>query len=234
MEWCEEVREEGSVKPSEMSLARVSVVRGDGPLEEVPFIDHYICSKVPPTDYLTKFSGLRPGDLDPMSSKHWLTTKKSVYQKLRYLVDAGCKFVGHGLASDFRIINMFVPSHQIIDTVDLFRLPTKRLLALKFLAAQVLQTKIQTDTHDSVEDARTALRLYKRYLELKKAGSFEKELQRIYSVGQRTNWKCGLEAPFVDTDGISRMLKPENVSLTDPPKRIDDDDDSESQGDTSI
>jgi len=174
---------------SKLSLARVSVVRGEeGPYDGEPFIDHYIHSKEPPADYLTPFSGLLPGDLDPMSCRHWLTTKKAIYQKLRYLVDAGCIFIGHGLATDFKIINMFVPKKQIIDTVELYRLPGKRYIALKFLAAHVLNKNIQSATHDSIEDARTALALYRKYLTLVRDGTLNGFIKGLYDTGYKCNW----------------------------------------------
>jgi hypothetical protein len=48
----------------------------------------------------------------------------------------------------------------MIDTVDLFHAKRSRKLSLRFLASYLLKANIQTHTHDSIEDACTALRLY--------------------------------------------------------------------------
>ncbi|TFK42698.1 ubiquitin carboxyl-terminal hydrolase-domain-containing protein [Crucibulum laeve] len=184
-----EFRSDGTTKvlrPARLSLARVSVLRGDGPRQGVPFIDDYIHTSEVIVDYLTEFSGIKFGDLDPHISRYTLTPLKLVYKKLRMLVDCGCIFVGHGLSKDFRIINLFVPPDQVIDTVDLYYISSRqRRLSLRFLSWFVLHQKIQTDTHDSIEDAHSALNLYKAYQEFEEKGIFDKKLEELYKEGRQ-------------------------------------------------
>ncbi|KAJ3158992.1 poly(A)-specific ribonuclease [Geranomyces michiganensis] len=188
-----EIRSDGTrsvIRPSRLTLARVSVLRGAGPLEGHPFIDEYISTTEDVVDYLTEFSGIKAGDLDIGGSRHPLVSLKSAYKKLRLLVDLGCVFVGHGLKKDFRIINILVPNDQVIDTVDLFYIQNRqRKLSLRFLAWVLLKQDIQIDVHDSIEDARTALALYKKYLELKASGKFNEVLDEVYEEGRALNYK---------------------------------------------
>uniref|UniRef100_T2MCW3 PAB-dependent poly(A)-specific ribonuclease subunit 2 n=1 Tax=Hydra vulgaris TaxID=6087 RepID=T2MCW3_HYDVU len=189
-----EMRRDGTLstlRPSQMSVARITVVRGWGPLTGVPFIDDYISTSEQVVDYLTKFSGIKPGDLDAsMSSKH-LTTLKLAYQKLRYLIAQKVVFIGHGLKKDFRVINLVIPRDQVVDTVELFHIPKQRYVSLKFLAWHFLNIKIQADCHDSAEDAYTALKLYEKYRELLRAGEWvlEEELEILYDTGRQYNWQ---------------------------------------------
>ena len=157
-------------------LARVSCIVSSHPGDERVLIDDYIATDEEIKDYVSQFSGIHRGDLCPASSPYPLTTRKANNMKLRALLDRGCKFVGHGLAQDFRVCNMQVPQSQTIDTVELFA-KTKaaggRKFALRLLAATLLSESIQEDEHDSIEDARTALRLYRRYSELHASGQLE-------------------------------------------------------------
>ena len=57
-------------------------------------------------------AGQVAGDLDAALSRRHLTTLKRAYLKLRYLVDAGCVLVGHGLKTDLRMLNIAVPAAQ--------------------------------------------------------------------------------------------------------------------------
>lgn len=171
----------------EMSLARVTVLLDKTPPSQVQndpskadkksvfspdtiktdvVLDDYIVAREPIASYLTEYSGITAGDLDPLFSQHHVTTLKSTYLKLRFLIDSGCRFVGHALHNDFRIINVVVPKTQIIDTAQLFHLTDERLFSLKFLATHLLHRDIQVATHSSSEDALTALCLYQYFRHL--------------------------------------------------------------------
>lgn len=56
----------------------------------------------------------------------------------------------------------------------------------------LVDLNIQGETHDSIEDARTALQLYRKYLELSRGvGSDEvrKVLKGLYEKGRQMDWK---------------------------------------------
>ncbi|UKZ49966.1 poly(A)-specific ribonuclease [Trichoderma virens] len=196
--------ERETIRPIVYALARASVVRGQGENEGVPFIDDYISITEPIVDYLTSYSGITEDDLNPRTTKHSLLAHKVVYKKLWVLLNLGCKFLGHGLKQDFRVINIHVPKAQIIDTIDRFYLKSRlRKLSLAFLAWYLLKEDIQLETHDSIEDSRTALKLYKKYLEFEDAGILEAMLQDIYRAGRDVNFKPprkdGIDAPRSET-----------------------------------
>ncbi|TIC65270.1 hypothetical protein E3Q02_02279 [Wallemia mellicola] len=231
-----EFRSDGSrsvIKPSKLSLARVSVLRGEGDLDQKPFIDDYIHTSEPVVDYLTEFSGIilihnaftyltlhSDGDLEPSTSRHTLVPLKAAYRKLRLLVDMGCIFIGHGLSQDFRIINLFVPRNQIIDTVALYqKKDSHRKLSLRFLSWFLLKQDIQLDTHDSIEDARAALLLYKMYKAFEKDGRLEDVLDDIYSEGRRLNWRPPANATTTTNNQISTTPTPTPYEVKIPPQQ---------------
>ena len=206
-----DVKADGSqetIRPAKSGLARVSVLRGQGEAEGTPFIDDYITIYEPIVDYKTQYSGIRPGDLDPHTSLHNLVPLKVAYKKLWLLLNLGCIFVGHGLASDFRKANIHVPKSQTMDTQHLYLAPGKnRRLSLRYLAWAVFKEFIQEepislldadpaqiDGHDSIEDARMALRLWRKFQEYDDQGIVEQMIEDIYKRGARYNWKPPLRS----------------------------------------
>ena len=63
------------VRPARLSLARASVLRGDGAKEDIPFIGDHIDTSDVIVDYLTEFSGIRCTfpfpSLGVTKEKHW-------------------------------------------------------------------------------------------------------------------------------------------------------------------
>lgn len=205
----------GAGAAAHMGVARVSCVFGAGAAAGRTLLDDHVFIPEPVVDYLTRFSGVTPRDLDPAASTRRLVPFKDVYLKLRYLVDRGCVFVGHGLANDFRVIGIHVPPAQVVDTVLLFHRDRQRLISLRFLTALFVEQTIQEDVHSSSEDARSvcvfshlfsfmsfcchhhsctpphttqSLALYEVYKQLQKRGLVDTAIDEVYSIGRMCNW----------------------------------------------
>lgn len=172
------------------ALGRISVF--DCPSSEV-IVDDHVLPRERVVDFLTRFSGIVSDDLDPICSTKKLISTRSAYLELRYLLEQGCIFVGHGLKQDFYTVNLVVPPSQILDTVEIFHQPGMRNVSLRFLANYVLGRDIQEDIHNSVEDAKAAYELYQQALIWKREGVWEERLRELYAYGEETSWKLGAD-----------------------------------------
>ena len=79
---------------------------------------------------------------------------------------------------------------QLRDTCDLFCFKRQRRLSLRFLASYLLGLDIQAATHDSIEDARTALDLFRLYERLVAEGSLQARLLDMYRWGKAHGWRA--------------------------------------------
>ena len=179
-----------TIRETRHAAARVSIINCNN---RTIVLDDHILPREPVVDYLTRFSGIVAKDLNPKQSPHHLITPRAAYLKLRFLVERGCVFIGHGLQQDFWIMNLVVPANQIIDTVVIYHKPAQRYISLRFLTNFVLKRDMQQDVHDSVEDAMAAYELYLKAVELKHLGKFDDLLEELYEYGRKTDWKLGLD-----------------------------------------
>uniref|UniRef100_A0A1I7U3B4 USP domain-containing protein n=1 Tax=Caenorhabditis tropicalis TaxID=1561998 RepID=A0A1I7U3B4_9PELO len=162
------------------AVGRASCVDAAG--EKIIFDDYVqLDDDVEVVDYLTKFSGIVAADLSSTSSDKYLTTHKRLLLRMHVMIQRGVIFVGHALHNDFSVLNVHVTEPQIIDTVVLLRLETQRMLSLQFLVKEILGEIIQSAEHDSVVDARYALKLYRRYMQINDQGTLGSEMRRIYA-----------------------------------------------------
>lgn len=102
-----------------------------------------------------------------------------------------------------------VPKDQILDTSLLFYWEGQRKLSLKFLAAALLATEVQQQTHDSIEDAKTALALYNLYLQFSRQNVVATAIQKIYELGRQTNWQPPSKEQHL---ALISLLQPKNNS----------------------
>eukprot|EP00927_Polykrikos_kofoidii_P086012 TRINITY_DN9512_c0_g1_i3.p1 TRINITY_DN9512_c0_g1~~TRINITY_DN9512_c0_g1_i3.p1 ORF type:complete len:416 (+),score=78.43 TRINITY_DN9512_c0_g1_i3:41-1249(+) len=152
---------------SDSRLARVSIVDHEGRV----LIDRYVRPSVRITDYRSKITGITAATLE----KPGVLPEHVAIQQASDLL-RGKIVVGHSVNHDFDVLGLDHP-HVLIRDTSTFR-PLRpvgrerKTPSLKALAEHWLQLKIHDGSHDSVVDARTALRLYRL-----KSKQWEKQLR---------------------------------------------------------
>ncbi|KAG8440668.1 hypothetical protein GDO86_006423 [Hymenochirus boettgeri] len=159
-------------------LARCSIVNYRGDV----VYDKYVKPKLPITDYRTRWSGITRHHMK--SAVPFKSAQREILKLLK-----GKRVVGHALRHDFKVLKYFHPCSQTRDTSQIpvlkkiAGLPEKPGASLKNLAWNILKKRIQVGSngHSSVEDAQTALELYKLIEE-----QWEEELVHSLSIRSAT------------------------------------------------
>ncbi|XP_057221806.1 apoptosis-enhancing nuclease isoform X1 [Malurus melanocephalus] len=139
-------------------LARCSVVNYEGDV----IYDKYVQPELPVVDYRTRWSGITKQHM-----KNAIPFKAAQAEILKILKDK--IVVGHAIHNDFQALKYFHPKDRTRDTSQIpalkkrAGLPIRANVSLKNLARHLLHKKIQVGCkgHSSVEDAQTAMELYR-------------------------------------------------------------------------
>jgi RNA exonuclease 4 len=134
-------------------LARVSLVNWHG--EQV--YDTFVLPTLPVMDYRTHVSGIRAEDLKLGRDFAEVREDVSTFLKNRILV-------GHWLKSDLKCLQLHHPRSDVRDTALLPKFKSMlgtHHVKLRDISKKVLGVNIQTGEHDSIEDARTTMMLFK-------------------------------------------------------------------------
>lgn len=162
---CEMVGVEVGVNNS--ILARVSLVNAHGDC----IYDKYVKPTEPILDYRTRFSGIRPKDLENASDF------KIVQQEVADII-TGRILVGHSLNNDLGVLFLSHPRNAIRDTSKFKRFRVGPIPALKNLAKKFLGVTIQDGEHCSVQDALAAMQLYKMFKKEWEASFYKKKVTK--------------------------------------------------------
>ncbi|KAI9025043.1 hypothetical protein CLU79DRAFT_844850 [Phycomyces nitens] len=143
------------------ALARVTLINEDGNV----VLDEIVKPDEPVVDYLTQYSGITP---EIMNSTNCSFTRAQKH--IRKIVDHDVLLIGHSLDNDLKAMKLVHP--YCADTSLLFDhykgppyRPGLKMLARTFLKRGIQEQNENTIGHDSAEDARATLDLFKLKLE---------------------------------------------------------------------
>lgn len=139
-------------------LARCSIVSYDGDV----VYDKFIRPPMPVTDYRTRWSGIRPYNLQRATP--YAEARKEILKLVN-----GKVLIGHAIHNDLKVLNYCHPKHLTRDTSRMPLLNVKagfdekQVVSLKRFSKALLNRDIQTGRkgHSSVEDAKATMELYR-------------------------------------------------------------------------
>ena len=100
------------IREGRHAVGRISLLDCESGRE---LVDDHVIPREPVVDFLTRFSGITPSDLNPKTSRHHLISARSAYLKMRYLVDRYVYFesmFGHALYYTIAILIFY---HSFLD-----------------------------------------------------------------------------------------------------------------------
>ena len=136
-------------------LARISIVDYYG----VCIYDKYVKPTEEVTDYRTPWSGIREDDIKDGDDF------EKVQIEVRDVL-ANCILVGHALKCDLKVLKIDHPKEDIRDTQLYSKFQEKfstKSPKLKDLVEWYLGERIQVGEHDSIQDAKAAMKLYIKF-----------------------------------------------------------------------
>mmetsp|Transcript_36251 Transcript_36251/g.80685 ORF Transcript_36251/g.80685 Transcript_36251/m.80685 type:complete len:493 (+) Transcript_36251:452-1930(+) len=165
------------------AVARVCLVNNEGNV----LLDAHVSPKEPVTDFRTRYSGIRPADLQGPG----VLSLEEAQEKVSKLL-TGCTLVGHALHNDLKALLLDHPRKDRRDTATyppLMKAPAPgrkmKARALRHLAKEELGLTIQEGEHSPVDDARAALYIYHRH---------RKDWERALATGSLKRAKVHAEA----------------------------------------
>lgn len=199
---------------SKSALARVSIVARDGTV----LYDVISRPEDAITDYRTRWSGIRPSDMQraiPFESVREqvlqiIEVRCPTYQiplvQLPIFVESTSHLqnrivVGHAIHNDFEVLKIEHPKGITRDissspyAKSKARISTKGPAALRHLAYVLLGLRIQRKEHNSIEDARATMAIYRLVEREWEAELGKKSAKRISNTKTNTVDKAGNKGP---------------------------------------
>lgn len=154
-------------------LARVSLVNQHGSC----VYDKFVAPSESITDYRTSVSGITPEKLK--NAEEFATVQQEVYDIIK-----GRILVGHAVQNDLKVLFLSHKRSMIRDTSTykpFQELCKTKRPSLKKLSRMILDVAVQKSSHDSVEDAQAAMKLFMLHRQ-----AWEKEMKKTHKSREET------------------------------------------------